>query len=47
MEITTAIRQFAKLKVDRSKGVLAPHKAIRLISVIRSMSNTPVKFLLL
>ncbi len=42
MEISAAINKLAKLKVDRSKGAVAPHKAILMLSVIQSIEKKEI-----
>jgi putative restriction endonuclease len=40
--LTTYIRKFNKLRVDRSKGEPAPHKAILLLSIIDSIQHREI-----
>jgi putative restriction endonuclease len=40
--LTTYIRKFSKLRVDRSKGEPAPHKAILLLSIIDSIQQREI-----
>jgi putative restriction endonuclease len=42
MEIASFIKKLPKLKVDRSKGAPAPHKAILLLSVIQSIAYNDI-----
>lgn len=39
MDISTLLRKFAGLKVDRTKGAAAPHKAILLLSLLQSIDS--------
>ena len=43
MDISKAIQQFARLKVDRSKGAAAPHKALLLLAVIQSIGEGEIR----